>query len=323
MPEVMSIEVDEEFDPRPPKQPLSFRDDEGKLNWKLIVGVVIAVLLILALIIVVTQPFKKEEKAVVSTWTPKDPTKKSKYLVTYPATSQIAISVQSSLEAWAKYYTTAKLDDLSQSFDLAGPQYAQLVQDQAKVAAEPEAGMPSIIELGPLGDVSREEDIYTTRAIVTWTKPGSDDPKVYHWDIDMKSVGSKFVLYTVRDTDPKEKKKPIDFCGAADLISQVEDDDKLAKETASMPADQQLEVTLQMMSIRLKVWEQLQAAVAGTDSQYDVDPIVESYKDLVQAGRTAKTTDDLANVAQNDITDSTNAIVERASKDCGVDITKR
>lgn len=74
MPEVMSIEVDEEFDTRPPSQPFGFRGPDGDLNIGLIAGIAVAVVLVIALILVVANPFGSDPPAVkVETWSPKTP----------------------------------------------------------------------------------------------------------------------------------------------------------------------------------------------------------------------------------------------------------
>lgn len=324
MPEVMSIEVDEEFDPRPPSSPFGLRDPEGNWNYGMIGGIAIAIVLVLLLIFVVVKPFSSEKAAEVSNWKPNDPTQDLNYLETYPSTSQMHASMQKSLEDWALYYTTGKLTDLESSFDLAGPHYAQLVAGQPTIAKSPEEGDPAIIQLGPIGKVSRKDDIYTTRVVVTWTKPGSPDPKKYMWDIDMKSFEAGYVLHSVEETDSKAK-QPINFCGAVDVIAELDDDKKVAKETSAMPPERALERTLDMLAIRLKSWELLETAVAGTDSEADVAPIAKDYRNLVQIGKKAKNVSDLSdNEPPADMPLFRESIEDRASQECkGANIKDR
>lgn len=157
MPEVMSIEVDDEFDPRPPKQPFSFRDEEGNWNWPMIAGIALAIVLVITLFVVVTKPFTPAKVVEVSKWTPKDPTKDVAFLESYASTSSMVSSVQRSLDSWAKFNTTGDLEDVGTSFDLAGNQYALLSAQQPEIFANPEPGQPSIVELGPVGKVERKK----------------------------------------------------------------------------------------------------------------------------------------------------------------------
>lgn len=324
MPEVMSIEVDEEFDPRPPSSPFGLRDPEGKLNWGMIAGIAIAIILVIALILVVAKPFEKAKPPVVSTWTPKDPTKDINFLESYPDTSPMVASLQNSLEAWAKYYTTADLKDLISTFDLAGNQYALLVEQQPAIAANPEPGEPAIIEIGPVGKVSRKNDVFTVRAVINWTKPGSPEGKVYKWDIDMKSKENIFILNTVRDTDPTQK-QPVDFCGAVNIVAGLDSDDEIAKNLGDFDPAKQVELLNQAYDLKVKAWEFLEIAVAGTDSALDVDPIISNYRDIQAAGQKAKSIKEIGEADNGDtLTQNRQNIEERASQECdGADISKR
>jgi hypothetical protein len=324
MPEVMSIEVDEEFDPRPPKQPFSLRDDEGKWNWPMIAGIALAIILVIALIIVVAKPFEKEKPVVVSNWKPTDPTVDIEFLESYSATSPMTRSVQSSLDALSKFYFDGRLDNMGSTFDLSGPQYAIMVSQQAKIQAAPQAGGAAIVQLGPLGEVSRKDNIFKTRVVVTWTIPGTNDPTEYRWDIDMKAQENRFVLFAIVNTEPGAK-PPINFCGAVNLVAELDSDETVEKEIAQMPSGRQFERTVESLEIRLKTWQFLADAVAGTDSEQDVTPIVNEYETLVSAGRKAKNISELANgQARRDLTVNRRAIESRASDECeGADISDR
>jgi len=325
MPEVMSIEVDDEFDPRPPKQPFSFRDEEGNWNWPMIAGIALAIVLVITLFVVVTKPFTPAKVVEVSKWTPKDPTKDVAFLESYASTSSMVSSVQRSLDSWAKFNTTGDLEDVGTSFDLAGNQYALLSAQQPEIFANPEPGQPSIVELGPVGKVERKNDIFTVRVVVSWTKPGSTDGKSYNWDIDMKSKDNRFILNTVRETDPDDK-PPVDFCGAAGVISDLEPDDEIGKQIGKFedPA-KQLELANATYKIRVKSWEFLEAATAGSDSEADVYAIVNNYRGIVEVGIKAESLKDLDQADNSDVLENPrNAISERIQGECGdIDISGR
>ncbi len=324
MPEVMSIEVDDEFDPRPPKQPFSIRDDEGKWNWPMIAGIALAIILLIALILVITKPFSTSKPPEISTWKPHDPTVDIEFLESYSATSQMVSSVQASLDAMAKFYADGKLDNMEATFDLSGPQYAILVSQQPEVLANGQAGKAAIVQLGPLGEVSRKDNLYKTRVVVTWTVPGTNDPKEHRWDIDMRAQSNRFVLFEITETDSSAK-PPIDFCGAVDLVAALDDDKKIETETAKMPSDQAFQRTVEAMEIRLRTWGFLADAVAGSDSEEDVFPIVEQYNTLVESGRKAKSLSELASGQQTtDLTNNRRSIEGRASDECvGADIRNK
>lgn len=330
MPEVMSIEVDEEFDPRPPSTPFGLRGPDGNLNFGLIAGVAIAIVLVLMLIFVVVKPFGGGDKApAVPAWKPNDPAESAKFLETYPATSPMASSIQNSLEAWAKYYTTGDLRDLEDSFDLTGNQYALLVAEQAAVKAEVEAagepGEPAIIKLGPIGKVKRKDDIFTVRVVIDWTKRGALERQIFKWDIDMKSDDNLFVLSTTRNTDADVKLQPVNFCGAVDIIAQLDDDATLVKKTAKSTPENKLTSYVALVNARLKAWKILETAVDGTDSEADVAVIVERYQAFVDAGKKATTVEEIDEAEpETDSTDAEAAIESRASEECSdADITNR
>lgn len=324
MPEVMSIEVDEEFDPRTPTSPFGLRGPNGELNYGMIGGIAVAIVLVILLIFVVVKPFSSAPKIAAPIWEPKDPTKNVAFLDTYAADSSMAISLQKSLESWAKYYTTGDLKDLEETFDLAGEQYAQLAGEQAAIAAAPEAGAPSIIELGPIGKVERTDNIFTVRVVVSWTKPGAPTGSSFKWDIDMKSkIEGGFLLKTIRETDPSEK-KPVDFCGAVDVVAGLDDGEKTGKELSKVPVGKQVEVAKKVFDIRLKAWELLGTSVAGTDSEEAVKAIISQYKELAEASRRAENLNELAELG--DETDDTAfrlIIEDRADQECDTDISNR
>lgn len=324
MPEVMSIEVDEEFDPRPPSPPFSFRKPDGSWNYGLIGGIAVGVILVLLLIFVVIKPFSSDPKPPpASTWSPKDPTKNLDYLETYPSDSAMVQSVQMALDSWASYYTTAKLDDLSDTFDLTGAQYSQLVAAQPTIAASPEAGLPAVVEIGPVGKVERNGNLYTVRVVSTWTKPGAATGRTYKWDIDMKSKSNKFLLVTTRDT-PVGEKAPVDFCGAVDVVAGLDDAKTLGTELGKVATDKQVAKAQDVFEIKLKAWGLLQTSVAGTDSQNDVEAIVNEYETLLEATKTETSLQKVLDQAnKTDISKERQAIETRASEECDADISAK
>lgn len=323
MPEVMSIEVDEEFDPRPPSSPFGLRGPDGNLNYGMIGGIAIAIVLVLMLIFVVVKPFSSEKPPVVATWKPKDPAAKVDFLDLWAPASPMATSIQNSLESWAKYYTTANLDDLSFTFDQSGNQYAQLVGSQSQIAAEKETGKPAIIELGHIGKVTRKDNVYTVRVVVNWTKPGAAEGKVYRWDIDMKEKGSIFVLNTVRETDANEK-QPIDFCGAVAVVSNLDDIDTIGKELKKVDNVGQVAIWSDVLDAKIKAWKLLDLTVQGSDSEEAVSAILLDYETQKEAAKDATT---LAQISESgsgvDLTDFENNINTRASQECGKDIANK
>lgn len=295
MPEVMSIEVDEEFDPRPPQTPFGLRGPEGQLNIPLIAGIAIAILLILALIFVVIKPFGGKATVAPSTWKPNNPTKNVKSLPVYAADSQMVVSIQASMEDWAEFYTTGDLEILQNSFDLAGPQYAAIVKEQPKVAATPDPGDPAVIDLSTVREVTQKDKLYTVRTTVTWTKPGGS-PNVFKWDIIMKRVQNGFVLNKTSETDPT-KPQPIDFCGSVKLIAQLESNAVVSKELDKLDDAKRFDALMEIFDIRLKTYSYLQEVAKGTDDQEAVDSIVEELNASIKAGKETNSIDEAVKAA--------------------------
>ncbi len=321
MPEVMSIEVDEEFDPSPPPAPFGFHKPDGSLNYGLIGGIAVAVVLVLLLIFVVIKPFSGDSTPKpVSTWAPKDPTIDLKYLDTYPANSAMVSSVQASLNAWSQFYTTGVLKDLSESFDLIGAQYALLSSQQPTIAANPEAGFPAVVELGPVGKVERKDNIFTVRVANKWTKPGADSSSSYKWDIDMKISGNQYLLVTVRDTQAGAE-VPLDFCGAIDVVAGLEDAKTVTAELQKFSGADQVAKMGELYTVKAKAWKLLNTAVAGTDSAEDVQPILDQYQNLAEATKKTASLEELQkNNQTGGLEDERKAIGGRATQECEADI---
>lgn len=326
----MSIEVDEEFDPRPPAQPFGMRGPDGKLNVGLIAGIAVAVILVIALIVVIANPFGSDPKApVVVKFTPIDPLKDSKAIPLYSPNDDIVHDLQSSLEDWAQYYTTGNIDELAGSFDLAGKQYASLLKEQPSILAAPEAGLPSKIELGTVGNAGKQGNLYTLRADITWTKPG-DTPSSYKWDVVMKkdNNSSKYLLSTTKTTE-KDASNALAFCDAAKIVAKLQNDDEVNGEFAKLNlADRKVAIGA-VFSIRLKVWKFVEPAFEDSRAPDSVNLIIKQYSESLKLlDSTANLTEfssEIANLYNDDAllqarTDAENA----ASTECnGIDISKR
>ncbi|HMS25327.1 MAG TPA: hypothetical protein PKB15_06565, partial [Acidimicrobiia bacterium] len=300
------------------------RGPNGELNYGMIGGIAVAIVLVILLIFVVMKPFSSAPKAAAPIFKPKDPTKSVDFLDAYAADSAMATSLQASLEAWAKYYTTADLVDLQQTFDLAGEQYAELASQQAEIAAAPEAGEPSVIELGPLGKVERIDNIFTVRVVVSWTKPGAPTGSTFKWDIDMKSRSDgNFILKTIRETNPTEK-QPVDFCGAVDVVSGLDKAEVVNDELTKTPPEQQIALVGQVFDIKVKAWEILNVTVAGSDSEPAVAGIVDHYKAIAEASKTDDSLEKILNAGPDQDLETFREIIEsRADLECDADIKDR
>mgnify|MGYP000506387487 CR=1 FL=1 len=319
MPEVMSIEVDEEFDPRPPQTPFGLRGPDGKLNVPLVAGIATSIVLVLLLIFVVWRPFASDPAPVASNWKPADPTKDVNVLPVYPADHALVEGLQSSMENWAKFYTTGSLEDLENTFDLAGPQYALLVKEQPKVLASPDSGPPAVILLSTVGKVTQNDKLYTVRTTITWTKPGGE-PQTFNWDIVMRNNQNTFLLNSTIVTE-EGAKQPINFCGAIGLIAELDTDKTVGDETENMEPGKYLETWAKIMDIRVRTWSYLQQVAAGTDDQEAVDAIVAEYKAYLEAAGDKKDMKEFQQIAKDSETKQDfEDITERASVQCTVDL---
>lgn len=330
MPEVMSIEVDEEFDPRPPAQPLGMRGPDGKLNIGLIAGVVVAVILVIALIVVIANPFGSDKKPVaVATFTPVDPLKDSKAIPLYSPNSDIVQDLQTSLEDWALYYTTGRIEDLSESFDLAGKQYAALLKEQPSIVAAPEPGLPSKIELGTVGNAGKQGNLYTLRADITWTKPG-DTPTNFKWDVTLKKDNNinKYLLSTTKTTE-SDASNALAFCDAVKIVKKLQNDDKVNAEFAKLNLEDRKVAIGAVFNIRLKVWKFVQPAFEESKAPDSVALIVEQYSEslklLDSAADLTEFSGQIAELYDDDaLLQARTDAEEAASTECeGIDISKR
>lgn len=296
MPEVMSIEVDEEFDPRPPAQPFGMRSPDGKLNIGLIAGIAVAVILVIALVIVIANPFGSKPKApVVATFTPVDPLKYIKTIPLYAPNEKIVLDLQASLDAWAKFYTEGKIEKLQNTFDVAGKQYAQLlngspavgsspaVPSAAEILASPDAGLPAKVEINSAGNAGKQGTLYTVRADITWTKPGTDSIS-YKWDITMKKGANSnvYLLSTIKTTS-NEAINTLSFCDAVKTVAKLQDDTELDSAFKKLTLEKRTEAIKASYEIRMKVWRFVETAFDESKAPDSVAIIVDQYDAVLKA----------------------------------------
>lgn len=339
MPEVMSIEVDEEFDPRPPAQPFGMRNPDGKLNIGLIAGIVVAIILVIALIIVVANPFGSDAKPIkASTWSPVNPIKDAKFIPAYASDDQVTVDLQAALNAWSNFYTNGEITLLNSSFDLAGRQYAQLLNgrpasegvEAIKSAAELKAELsalstrpvPAVIELSQTGNAGRTGNLYTVRTQITWTQPGQE-PSIYSWDIVMKREADKYLLSTVRTTK-SDALRALNFCDAAKLVQKLEDDDKVSKEIKSIgSANEAFEKYKEMIKIRISTWQTLADATIISDDKANLGEIVDAYGELSNNLKTSSSLEEAFGKGIPDASVATENAVSVVEEECGFSIAKR
>ena len=296
MPEVMSIEVDEEFDPRPSAQPFGMRGPDGKLNVGLIAGIAVAVVLVIALVVVVANPFAAKTKPVeVAKFTPVDPLKDVKTIPLYAPTDEIVLDLQSALDAWAKFYTDGKIERLQITFDVAGKQYAQLlngspatessaaIPSASEILASPDPGLPAKVEINSAGNAGKQGTLYVVRADISWTKPGSD-PINYKWDVTMKkgATSDNYQLNTIKSTEG-EAINALSFCDAVKMVSKLQDDQELEAAFAKLPLSAREEAIRDSYTIRMKVWQFVETAFDGSKAPDSVAIIVNQYKEALKA----------------------------------------
>lgn len=342
MPEVMSIEVDEEFDPRPPAQPFGFKGPDGEWNWVFVGGVAAAVVLVLALIFVVANPFAADKKQeAVPTWEPTDPLKDAQVLPNYSNSDTVVQNLQAALNDWAKFYTTGDVNDLENTFDVAGKQYALLLngdpENGVKSAAEIKAEVevlaiepePAKVELGLVANAGKKGDIYTLRVANTWTQPGGE-PVNYQWDIKMKKDPGRnqFLINTIATTDPAAL-GALDFCQAGQLLEGLDKQDLVVKKLNALDEENAKKSLGKLLDIRLKVWQQVQAAFNTSSAPDAVAEIVDQYITSKKFLEEAKTLEEFiendAQLSQDDSIQIAHDSAEKAvSTECnGLDITGR
>ncbi len=325
MPEVMHIEVDEDFDPRPKEAPFSLRDPEGNPNWPIIGGIALAIVLVLAIIIVLVNPFgSKEEVVQRSEWTPSDPTIAVNFLDTYPVDDPMVKSIQDSFDALAEFLATGDIEVVQSTFDLAGRQYALLVEEQPKIAANPDTEGPAVVRLGPVGKVSQVDNTFVVRVVIRWTIPGKEGQDL-EYDLTMlRENNNTYLLSVISETNPIEP-KPISFCTAADVIAGLDPFETVAKELESFSTSDQIALTLEVIDIRLKAWNLMKTATSGTSDRENVDAIIDEYSKVQGEADAAATYEELFVRQDFDrLTSNQKIMQDRVRSQCdGLDISDR
>ena len=327
MPEVMSIEVDEEFDTRPPSQPFGFRGPDGDLNIGLIAGIAVAVVLVIALILVVANPFGSDPPAVkVETWSPKNPLSDIQIVQLYSLEDSIAQDLQSSLDEWAKFYTTGDITDLEGTFDIAVKSAAEVKADIEALPVEPEVAKVEIISVAK---VVKKSNLFTVRAVLTWTEPGKES-STYKWDVSMKKDldSSTYLLNSIKTTDPAAV-GALDFCDAVTLISKLDKDSKVTEKLNGLTGAEQKNSLDKLFDIRIKVWQTAQPAFLQSSATDSVGVIVSQYKQakklLEESESLEAFYENFVKLNEDDATTSAHAEVVSAaqSDDCTADISER
>ena len=329
MPEVLSIEVDDEFDPRPPSQPFGIRDPNGNLNIGLIAGVIVAVVLVIALIIVVANPFGSITKAAKPpSWEPTDPLKSLEAIPLYANDDKIVEDLQNALDDWAKYFTTGDLRDIEDSFDVAGKQYALILKEQPAVKSELEPGEPAKVELGVVGNAGKEGNIYTLRADITWTKPGGE-PSNFKWDVKMKrdQDSNNYLVNTIKSTD-ESALSALQFCDAVKLVAKLDNDESVNEQLAKLGAVEQKKSVASLIDVRLKLWEYVEPAFLKSSAPDSVSQIIDQYKKskkiLEEAANLQEFSANVKAINEDEsIIEAHTAVEESAQNECDVDITAR
>jgi hypothetical protein len=344
MPEVLSIEVDEEFDPRPPAQPFGLKDPNGNWNIGLLAGIVVAIILIIALIVVIVNPFGEEKAKEVVAWSPNNPLKNIEALPTYSNNDPIVQDLQSALDDWALFYTSGDINILDNSFDKAGNQYALLlngrpasesspaIKSAAEIMAETalleNAIEPAVIEIGVVGNAWKKGNLFLLRTQLVWTEPGGS-PSKYNWDITMKksSNANNFVLSTIITTDASSL-NGLDFCGAAKVLNKLDTDEQVNKGLARIGVNEQAKAVDNLINIRLATWKYVAPAFlksATPDSPYT---IIEQYEIAKKTFKESKTLNEFNDKIKevNETIKFVNAheeAVEAAQSECDIDISMR
>lgn len=218
MPEVTSIEVDEEFDPRPTPTPFGLRGPDGELNKGMVAGIVIAVLLVLLVIGAIATSLGGDSGAKKATWKPTDPLKGLESLTTVDPRSPEMVAMASAMNAWSKFGLTGNISEVESTFDKSGPQYAELLKEQAAIQLKPESGDPAVVTINEMGRAGKADKDIKLRGEVVWTKPGFT-PNEFFWDVTMRqqSTGS-YLLYNVSTADKNKDKVALTFATPLRLL---------------------------------------------------------------------------------------------------------
>ena len=107
-------------------------------------------------------------------------------------------AVEAALTAWGEFAVTGDLELVAEVFDVAGPQYAQLRQEAAALAADPIGPPPYVFTLTDPSLRRPDPDRAVVVADVALERPG-EATQVFRWRIVMRWVGGDWLLWTVRD----------------------------------------------------------------------------------------------------------------------------
>ena len=188
---------------------------------------------------------------------------------------------------------------------------------------------PAKVELGLVANAGKKGDIFTLRASITWTQPGSD-PSNYQWDIKMKQdpKTSNFLISTIATTDPAAL-GTLDFCGAGQILEGLDKQDLVVEKLNSLDEENAKKSLGKLIAIRLKVWQQVEAAFKTSSAPDSVPVIIDQYKQSKKFLEEAKTLENFieadGELSQDESIDSAHTAAEKAvSTECSdLDITGR
>lgn len=277
MPEVTSIEVDEEFDPRPTPTPFGLRGPDGELNKGMVAGIVIAVLLVLLVIGAIATSLGGDSGAKKATWKPTDPLKGLESLTTVDPRSPEMVAMASAMNAWSKFGLTGNISEVESTFDKSGPQYAELLKEQAAIQLKPESGDPAVVTINEMGRAGKADKDIKLRGEVVWTKPGFT-PNEFFWDVTMRqqSTGS-YLLYNVSTADKNKDKVALTFCDAITLIAGMDSSDTVSKEISKLATNDKAPAFIEYLNVRQQVWKVVAAATVGRDDTDNFEQLATLY----------------------------------------------
>ncbi len=332
MPEVLSVETEDDLDERAYRAPSGGGGPLGGFGnnsspWKLIV-VLAALTTFAALVGFVV--FVRGGSSSPSSSSSTQPNGTSS---TLSANDPRVAASQKALTAWGKFAVTGNLDLVKGTFDPSGPQYAELQKEVPALQANPAGDPPYQYTLvAPTSIDTSDKTKATIRGVVHITRPGESEQKLA-WDITLSANPSGgWWLSTVASA-------PADYANQA--LTAKEDLCTVAKEASQLPSDTaigtkmnaeadfaaQLGVARQFYGTANDVWKRMvqsapsnlrnQVATVAAGQQYTVDQLntvntQDDYNTMVKNFSNSKVTKD-ANKAL--------ALVSQyTKKQCGVSV---
>lgn len=108
------------------------------------------------------------------------------------------VAARAALSAWGEFAGTGDLTAVEPYFASDGPQMQQLQGEAARIDDSAAARPYSVSITDPL--VATDGGSSTVEAAVTWSRAGEAD-QAYHWAVELRLVGGRWRLWTVRTID--------------------------------------------------------------------------------------------------------------------------